>query len=361
MTRQARVGLLVLAGAVLFMVALFTIANRTFLFSDTFFVRSTFYSVNGLLPGAPVRYQGVNVGRVEAVRLPERPGDKILVELAIQEKARHLIRENTQAQVQTDGLVGNMIVTLVANATPADPVREGGEIPGLEPFSITNVTEQALSSVQRFNEAAEAFQLIMQDVRDGEGTIGRFLYDPALYASLVQTAGETQVLMQRLGQNAEQLVGATQNAAQGVDLMLSKINNGSGSLALLLNDPGVYQTMLRASDTLLTISTDIRNVTRNAEEMTAWGAVAAFRGAELTEALKENFLFKRYFERRGYTEQAPFEIREQAIRASHQEIEERQRELYEWQQRLEAREAALQAAPVPVRAPTDTLRTGSNR
>lgn len=343
MTRQARVGLLVLAGALLFMVALFTIANRTFLFSDTFFVRSTFYDVSGLLPGAPVRLQGVNVGRVESVRLPERPGNKIVVLMAIREDARPHIRTNTQAQVQTDGLVGSMIVTLVPAPNPTEPVPENGEIPGIEPFSITNVTDQALSVVRRFNEAAEAFQLIMQDVRGGEGTIGRFLYDPALYSSLVQTADETQVLMRRLGQNAEQLVGVAQNATVGLDSLLAKVNYGSGSLALLLNDPRMYETMLRASDTLLTVSSDIRNVTRNAEEMTAWGAVSAFRAAELTEALKENFLFKRYFERRGYTEQAPFEIREQAIRASHQEIEERQRELYEWEQRLRALQATLEA------------------
>ena len=99
-----------------------------------------------------------------------------------------------------------------------------------------------------------------------------------------------------------------------------------------------------ASDTLLTVSTDIRNVTRNTEEMTAWGAVAAFRVAELTEAAKTNFLFKRYFEERGYVEQAPFEIREQAIRASHREIEDERRKLYEWEQRLHALEARLRAA-----------------
>ncbi len=361
MTRQARVGLLVLAGVVLFMVALFTIANKTFLFSDTFFVHSTFFDVNGLLPGAPVRYQGVNVGRVESVLLPERPGDKIRVEMAIQEEARHLIRINTQAQVQSDGLVGAMLITLVADPNPADPVGPDGEIPGVEPFSITTVTEQALSSVQRFNQAAEAFELIMQDVRNGEGTIGQFLYNPAFYTSLVQTASETQVLMRRLGQNAEQLVGVAQNATVGVDAMLAKINDGNGTLSLLLNDPRMYETMLRASDTLLTVSADVRNVTRNMEELTAWGAVSAFRAAELTEALKENFLFKRYFEKRGYVEQAPFEIREQAIRASHQEIEERQRELYEWQQRLEAREAAL-ATPPPAAPPLlpDTLRTGTS-
>lgn len=357
MTRQARVGLLVLAGIALFMVALFIIAQQTFLFSDTFFARSTFYNVSGLLPGASVQYQGVNVGRVEAVRLPERPGGKITVDMAIRKGARHLIRYNTQAQVQTDGLVGSMIVTLVSSEAPSDPLPEGGELPGIEPFSITTVTERALSSVQRFNQAAETFELIMQDIRNGEGTIGGFLYDRSLYTSMVQTADETQQLMRRLGMDAEQLVDIAQNATVGLDSILYKMNSGDGTLALMLNDPRMYNTLLRASDTLLTVSTDVRAVTRNAEEMTAWGSVGAFRFAELMEAAKENFFFKRYFERRGYVEQAPFEIREQAIRASHQEIEEQRRRLFEWEERLRAREADLSTPPdtTVLIVPVDTL------
>jgi len=62
--------------------------------------------------------------------------------------------------------------------------------------------------------------------------------------------------------------------------------------------------------------------------------------AEVMEAAKHNFLFKSYFERRGYQEQAPFEIRERAIRASQEEIERRQRELLDYEQRLRARAAA---------------------
>ncbi len=326
------------------MAALFILAQQTFLLSGTFQMKSTFYNVAGLLPGASVQYQGVNVGRVEEIRLPERPGGKIVVEMAVKSEVRHLIRYSTQAQVETDGLVGNMIITLISGDPDSDPLPENGELPGIEPFSITTVTERALSSVQRFNQAAETLELIMQDVRNGEGTIGRFLYDPALYTSLVQTANRTGALMERLGEDASRLVAIAQETTVGVDSIFSKINSGDGSLALLLNDDELYNTFLRASDTLLTITGDIRSVTRNTEEMTAWGAVAAFRVAELTEAAKTNFLFKRYFEERGYVEQAPFEIREQAIRASHREIEEERRKLYEWEQRLRALEASLRAA-----------------
>jgi len=113
MSRQARVGLLVLAGFLLFLVALFAIANRSFLFSPTYFIKSKFASVAGLQPGAAVQYQGVNVGRVESVQLPDEPQGMITVEMAIRASAWHLGRKNTQAQIKTDGLGGYQIVVLV--------------------------------------------------------------------------------------------------------------------------------------------------------------------------------------------------------------------------------------------------------
>ena len=344
MSRQARVGLLVLAGAVLFLVVLFAIANRSFLFSDTFFVRSQFNDVAGLQAGAAVQYQGVGVGRVERVRLPDQPGEPIGVTMAIQEGARHLIRENTQAQIQADGLVGNQIISLVSAATPAPPVEEGEMIPGVDPFNFTQVTDRLLGTVQRFEDTAGAFEQIMLDVQAGEGTLGKFIYDPAFYNSLVQTADSTQRLMANLGDAAETLVAIAGEATEGVNSILTKIDEGDGTFAKMLNDPGVYNTLLAASDTVLTIAGDLRAVTSSAENAANWGSLGAFRFAELMEAAKHNWIFKRYFEERGYLEQAPFEVRERALAETYEELQALQRELQAREARLEALEAGEDAA-----------------
>ncbi|MEO1629329.1 MAG: MlaD family protein, partial [Bacteroidota bacterium] len=83
MSRQARLGLLMIAGIAAFVLGLFIIANRTFLFSDTFRVQAEFGRVAGLLSGGQVLYQGINVGRVERVQLPARPGGPITVMMEI--------------------------------------------------------------------------------------------------------------------------------------------------------------------------------------------------------------------------------------------------------------------------------------
>lgn len=355
MTRQTRVGLLVLAGVLLFLLALFAIANRSFLFSDTFFVKSRFGSVAGLQAGAEVHYQGVNVGRIESVRLPEQPGEKIVVTMAIREEARHLIRENTQAQIKTDGLVGNQIVVLVNPEVAGTQIEEGDFITGVEPFDLFEITDRMLSTVERFDAAAATFQQIMVDVQAGEGTLGKIVYDPALYDALVATTNETQRALDNVADNAEALVGLAQQATEGVNSILAKVDRGEGTLAKMLNDPGVYNSLLATADTLQGISTDLRAITSSAENASNWGALGAFRFAELMEAAKHNWLFKRYFEERGYMEKAPFEVREQALTQSYRELERQRRELFEWEQRLRAREDTL-GLPAPA---VDTLRVGA--
>jgi phospholipid/cholesterol/gamma-HCH transport system substrate-binding protein len=343
MTRSARVGLLVLAGSLLFLIALFAIANRSFLFSDTFYVGAQFGRVSGLQTGAAVQYQGVNVGRVESVQLPTTPGGKITVMMAIREHARHLVRANTQAQIKTDGLVGNMIVVLVPTPQPAPAAAENEFIIGVDPFDVFEITDRALASVQTFEDAAITFQQIMTDVQQGDGTLGRIIYDPSLYNNFLQTTNETRRLMASLGNNAEALVGLAGQATEGVNGILAKIDRGEGTFARMLNDPAVYDALLAASDTMRAISTDLRAITLGAEHATNWAALGAFRFAELMEAGKHNFLFRRYFEDRGYVDRAPFEIRERAIEESHRRLQARERELQDWEDRLRVIEARIEA------------------
>lgn len=346
MTREARVGLLALAGVALFLIGIVAIANRSFLLSDTFFVRAQYGSVAGLQPGASVQYQGVSVGRVESVSLPAGPGDKIVVTMAIRDRARQLVRANTQAQIKTDGLVGNQIVVLVTPAADgiAEVVEEGDFIQGIDPFDLYEITDNMLSTVGRFDSAAETFQQIMIDVQNGQGTLGKIIYDPSLYEEFLATTAETRRVLNSLADNAVTLVNLGEQATGGVNSILRKIDEGEGSLAMLLNDPGVYNSLLATSDTLQAISRDLRSITASAENAANWGALGAFRFAELMEAAKSNWLFKRYFEERGYVEMAPFEQRERALDETLQTIEAQRLQLYEWEEELRRRESAIEAA-----------------
>lgn len=360
MKRQARVGIVVAVGFILFVLSLFAIGNQTFLFSDTMRVKSRFTQVAGLQEGAPVQYQGVNVGRVSDVQLPSAPGERIIVSMRISLRAQHLILKNTQAQIKSDGLVGEQIIVLASSPEPSDPVVEEDFLPGVDPFDLFEITDKALASVAGFERAANAFEQIMLDVQRGEGTLGKIVYDPTLYDELVATANETRIILNSLSTsaeaNAEILIGLAARATEGIESVVAKVNEGDGTVARMLNDPAVYNSILATTDTLNMIVADMRAVSAVAENAATWGALGAFRFSELMEAAKHNWLFRRYFEERGNMEQAPFEIREQAIGESFRRISERERELLAWEERLIALEMRLSTQVQSTTQPADSTR-----
>jgi phospholipid/cholesterol/gamma-HCH transport system substrate-binding protein len=267
--------------------------------------------------------------------------------MSIANRASHLIRRNTNANIKTDGLVGEMIIVLVNPVDIAEHANPGDIIPGEDPFDLFEITDRALSSVLTFEQAAESFEKILQDVQKGEGTLGRIVYDSTLYVEIVETMDETQSILSSLSRsaeaNAEIIVDLAIEATRGVERILAKADSGNGTLARFLNDPAMYEQLLASTDSLKVIAGDLRAVSQSAENAAFWGEMGAFRMAELMEAAKHNWLFRRYFEERGSIEAAPFEVRERAISESFRQISERERELLQWEVDLDALQRRLQA------------------
>ncbi len=351
MTRQARLGLVVLLGLLTAVGFLFVIGSQNSLFANTFSVRANFNQVAGLQTGASGFDNGSQVGRGTAGRLPSEPGAPITVRMAVNEEARELIREDSRALIQTDGLVGNVIVSLTDGSRDRPQVADNGQIQGVDPFALSEVSDRLFTSIARFDSVTVGLSQTLADVRTGEGTLGRFLYDERLYESTVATADafqgtvlESQNTLRALTARADQLVGTAETASAGVNEILRRVYQGEGTVARFLNEPAVYETFLataaqlqEGAAQLQTVSSDIRAITDRLNQAAGWGAVGAFRFSENMEALKHNFLFRGYFEDRGYYEMAPFEVREAAIAEILEDLQERERRLS--QQEREVQEA----------------------
>ncbi len=358
MSKEARLGLLVLLGVILFLLALFGLAQRAFLFSDVMYIRARFNQVAGLQPGAPVQFQGVSIGRVEAVNLPPAPGEPIEVIMAIQRKARYLIRKDTRALIKTEGLIGEEIVVLVAGSPDQPPVEEGDYIAGVDPIDLYEVTDRVVSSVARFDSAAVSVSQIVQDIRKGKGTLGKFIYDSTAYVAFVRAMQQADAVMSNLSQEAAALVEIARDASVGVETIIQKINTGEGTVARFLNDPSLYNSLKMSADSLQHVVAAIQVLLDRTEDAINWGNLALFRAAENMEALKHNWLFRGYYEERGYLEKAPFEVRERALEETLKELARQKQELLEWEERLKTWEARLRKLGAAVKA--DSIQVQEN-
>src|SRR5437764_12167207 len=97
-------GAFVLGGLLLFAVGLFLIGDRRMLFSGSGTYYTEFAGMSGLEVGDKVRVAGLDAGEVTGLRIPSGPGAKFLVKFRIVEKLFAVVRADSLATIQTDGL-----------------------------------------------------------------------------------------------------------------------------------------------------------------------------------------------------------------------------------------------------------------
>jgi len=106
--RRFRVGLVVLVALFAVMIGVFMVGKRANLFTKRFPYETLFDSASGLVPGNPVRLNGVTVGNVLEVRLSPDPANRtVRVVYDVDRRAAPRIRKGTRASIKTIGLLGD--------------------------------------------------------------------------------------------------------------------------------------------------------------------------------------------------------------------------------------------------------------
>jgi phospholipid/cholesterol/gamma-HCH transport system substrate-binding protein len=304
-TRLAAVGAFVIGGLLLFAVGLFLIGDRRMLFSDSIEIYAEFQEVAALANGATVRVAGMDAGEVAEIRVPEGPSGTFRVRMRVRKDLHPLIRLDSVASIQNDGLVGNKFVQIQTGSDQSPQVQEKGTINSREPLDIADV-------MQMMNDTIVTVNTMLIDVK------GRL--DEALVA-ISATASDAQALMNEMGGEVRAILVSSERVAADVTAIVSNVRQGRGTLGKLLNDDTLYLSAKSiAADAAKTMAT-VREASLEARNAIAdlrgeKGPVKGLTGdvqqtlqsarnamadlAETTEALKRNFLFRGFFNRRGY-------------------------------------------------------------
>jgi phospholipid/cholesterol/gamma-HCH transport system substrate-binding protein len=303
--RAVAVGAFVIGGILLFAIGLYLIGNRRMMFTDTVQIYAEYSRIAGLQPGAIVRVAGLDAGEVEQVSIPTSPSAKFRVRLRIREDVQHLIREDSLASIQYDGLVGNKFVQVEAGTEASPQVPEGGTITGVEPIDLGQM-------LQKMNDTVDMVTLMIKDVKVG--------IDDALKA-VSATAADAQTLMKDTGTEIRAITASTQRLAGDLQAIVAGVRQGRGSVGKLLNDDDLYNRVRSIAAEAEKTMIDLRAAAASAKD-----AVNDFRGeegpvrgvmgdlqvaisaasetmtdlADNAEALKHNFLFRGFFNRRGF-------------------------------------------------------------
>jgi len=303
--RLAAIGAFVIGSIVLFAVGLFLIGDRRMMFAETFEVHAEFSQLAGLQNGAKVRVAGLDAGEVEAIHLPTSPSGRFRIKVRVRKDMHALIRLDSVASIQNDGLVGNKFIQIETGTEQSPQVPEQGTILSREPFDLAHMFE-------RMNETIDLVTATIKDVKSG--------VDSALTA-VSATASDAQSLIADIGTEVRAITASGQKVSADLQLMVAGVRQGRGSLGKFVNDDAVYEKVKSIAAEAERAVTNLREASQNAKD-----AIADFRGdkgpihgvvgdlqqsltaaretltdmAENSEALKRNFFFRGFFNRRGY-------------------------------------------------------------
>jgi phospholipid/cholesterol/gamma-HCH transport system substrate-binding protein len=195
MTRSARLGAFILATLAILALGIFIIGSKKYLFTSTYALKTQFTNVAGLEAGADVLVGGVNSGTVKSIELPHQPTGKVTVNLQLNQTTHDIIKQDSLASIQTEGLLGNQYVAISFGSGDKPEVRDGdtiGSVPPLEMAQLLDKANGLLSSGQEamknLTQVSEHLNSVSSKIDKGQGTVGALVNDKALYENLNQTA-----------------------------------------------------------------------------------------------------------------------------------------------------------------------------
>ena len=176
-----RLGVFIIGTLAILAAGVFLIGSRQFHFQSTYSLRAEFQNAGGLVDGAEVRVGGINMGTVRAIELPKTPDGKVSVRMDLESKSKAVVKKDSVASIQTEGLLGDEFVEVSFGSKDAGAVQTGDTIasePPLEMSALLKKTDGILDQVQ---EVATNLAGISEKINNGSGSVGALINDKSLY------------------------------------------------------------------------------------------------------------------------------------------------------------------------------------
>jgi phospholipid/cholesterol/gamma-HCH transport system substrate-binding protein len=119
----------------------------------------------------------------------------------------------------------------------------------------------------RLADSLEKFNTIAEDIQNGKGTIGKLINDPSLFNTANETLQKANVVMERINKGEgtlgklskdEALYERTRTALERFATLAEQIEKGQGTMGKLLKDPSLYNNLDQSSAEITKLLYDLR-------------------------------------------------------------------------------------------------------
>lgn len=247
---QLKVGLLAIGALSLLAFLIFLMTSTKGLFVSRSDVYTFLDDSAAIASGAPVRLNGITVGRVAAVRLSgsAEPNRVIRVTLQVDNGYLPSLPSDSQATIAAENLLGTKYINIKKGRSQT-PVKPGDEIKSLDTREFDDVVQQGYSTLSALDGIFKKLDGILDAVQVGKGTIGKLLVDDTLYRKVSDLADEANKLVGTLNSETstlgrlthdDQLYNDMRGTLSRVNSLADGLQQGQGTAGKLLKDPALY-------------------------------------------------------------------------------------------------------------------------
>ena len=255
-----RVGLFVLAGALLLTVVVFYVTGGSG-WGPKYQLHAFLPEVDGLTLGAPVRVDGVDVGNVEKITIAP-PKDGALITKPAKHRnslsatLQDYVRTDSTVGLVTEGLLGNRYVDLDRGYV-GRVLENNEEVPARHEKDLKEMVNRSADLLDSLSSITNQANAILVDVRKGNGSLGKFLVDEDAYNHLNRSLATVDKMVADIKSGKgtmgklvtdDELYNHINSVAGRVDNVLEAVQNQQGTLGKLVYDPAMHESVRQFID-----------------------------------------------------------------------------------------------------------------
>lgn len=306
--QNVKLGIFVLTGLALFILAVFYIGSERNVFNRTFTISAVFKNVEGLKEGDNVWLSGVKVGTVRNVTIVDE--GKVIVKLSLKDNQTEFIKKDATASIGSDGLVGNKIVVIRPGKVKS-PIDHNDTINSLSPTDTQDLINIAKDVGSNTRSLTDDLKIITAKINKGQGIVGELLNEGELSRDLRETIEALRIASHN-----------TNQATVDLKKLVSEIRDGDGLVTKLITDSTYANNFSAALENVADVGVNAKQMSEDLREVAAKfndpdnaigvlladstfanklrttlnnAQSASVKLDENMEALQHNFLFRGYF------------------------------------------------------------------
>ena len=202
----------------------------------------------GLGPGAPVRVDGIGVGKVRSVALSgsTEPNRVVKVTMTLERGRLASIPDDSTAQIASETMIGDQFID-ISSGNSRHFVSPGGEIVFKSSPDLLKTLD-----IEQFKERLKVVSALLDDIEQGRSDLGQFIQGDQMYSDLRKRFSQIESGIRAAASttsnvghelHTDQLYQQISRPLIELDGSLARLQSGQGDVGQLLRDSARYDKL----------------------------------------------------------------------------------------------------------------------